>query len=85
MTKINDSNFNIFRELIENNYNNKFENQILCDTLNLYEMVKNENIHIFMTSFNKSISGVYIYKDFGMLYKNKKVIRFNRFIIFNRR
>ena len=74
MTKINDSNFNIFRELIENNYNNKFENQILCDTLNLYEMVKNENIHIFMTSFNKSISGVYIYKDFGMLYKNKKVI-----------
>ena len=74
LTKINDSNFNILRQLIEDNYNDKFENGILCDTLNLYEMVKNNNIHIFITSFNKTISSVYIYKDFGILYKNKKVL-----------
>ena len=73
LTKINDSNFSLIRELIENNFNNLFENTLVCDSTNLYEMIKHNNIHIFISAFNKSISSVYIYKNFGILYNNEKV------------
>lgn len=73
LTKISDGNFNLVREVIEENFYNKFENQIVCHTLNLYEMVKHNNVHMFIVSFNKTISSMYIYKDLGLLYNNKKV------------
>ena len=73
LTKINDSNFNLVREIIEDKFYNTFENHILCHTLNLYEMVKHNNIHIFIVSFNKTISSLYIYKDLGVIYNSKKV------------
>lgn len=76
LNKINDSNFNVIRECIESNYNNIFDNLIVCDILNLYEMIKHKHIHLFIVSFNNTISSIYFLKNNAILYKNEIVYDF---------
>lgn len=73
LNKINDSNFDLIRECIQSNYNHVFNNLLVCDTLNLYEMVKHKHIHIFVVSFNNTISSIYFLKNNSILYKNEIV------------
>jgi hypothetical protein len=53
--------------------NNIFETILTTEITNIYQLIKYKNYHLFIVSFNNIISSIYIFKDFQIKYKNKKI------------
>lgn len=83
LTRINTSNFNILKNLLDNKPK-CFKLYLLPEISNIYEMIKHNNLYIFIVNFNNDCSSIYIFKNTLELYNGKKMYALLSSILFKK-